>query len=101
MLFGLTNAPASFQRYINKVLQEYLHSFVIAYLDDILIFLGEKEEHVQHVSKVLKKLQEADIKLKLKKCKFHVQETEFLGYWISTEGIHMDQNKVKAIIEWP
>jgi hypothetical protein len=101
MLFRLTNAPASFQRYINKVLQEYLHSFIITYLDDILIFSGEKEEHVQHVSKVLKKLQEADIKLKLKKCKFHVQETEFLGHWISTEGIYMDQNKVKAIMEWP
>jgi ribosome-interacting GTPase 1 len=70
-------------------------------LDNILIFLGEKEEHMQHVSKVLKKLQEADIKLKLKKCKFHVQETEFLGYWISMEGIYMDQNKVKVIVEWP
>jgi ribosome-interacting GTPase 1 len=70
-------------------------------LDDILIFSGEKEEHVQHVSKVLKKLQEVDIKLKLKKCEFHVQETEFLGHWISTEGIHMDQNKVKVIVEWP
>jgi hypothetical protein len=46
MLFGLTNAPALFQRFINKVLQEYLHSFVITYLDDILIFLKEKEEHV-------------------------------------------------------
>jgi hypothetical protein len=56
---------------------------------------------MQYVSKVLKKLQEVDIKLKLKKCKFHVQETEFLGHWISIEGIHMDQNKVKAIIEWP
>jgi hypothetical protein len=72
MPFGLTNALALFQRYINKVLQEYLHSFIITYLDDILIFLGEKEEYVQHVSKVLKKLQEADIKLKLKKCEFHV-----------------------------
>jgi hypothetical protein len=50
---------------------------------------------------VLKKLQEADIKLKLKKCEFHVQETKFLGHWISMEGIHMDQNKVKAIMEWP
>jgi hypothetical protein len=101
MPFGLTNAPASFQRFINEVLQEYLHSFVIAYLDDILIFSKEKEEHVQHVSKVLKKLQEANIKLKLKKCEFHVQETEFLGHWISAEGIHMDQNKVNAILEWP
>jgi ribosome-interacting GTPase 1 len=101
MPFGLTNAPASFQRFINEVLQEYLHSFVITYLDDILIFSKEKEEHVQHVSKVLEKLQGANIKLKLKKCELYVQETEFLGHWISTEGIHMDQNKVNAILEWP
>jgi hypothetical protein len=59
-------------------------------LDDILIFLKEKEEHVQHVSKVLEKLQGANIKLKLKKYELHVQETKFLGHWISTEGIHMD-----------
>jgi hypothetical protein len=101
MPFGLTNAPASFQRFINEVLQEYLHSFIIAYLDNILIFSKEKEEHVQHISKVLEKLQGANIKLKLKKYELHVQETEFLGHWISTEGIHMDQNKVNMILKWP
>jgi ribosome-interacting GTPase 1 len=74
---------------------------VIVYLDDILIFLKEEEEHVEHVSWILKKLQEASIKLKLKKCEFHVQETEFLGHWILTDGIHMDQNKIKAILDWP
>jgi hypothetical protein len=50
MLFRLTNAPTSFQRFINEVLQEYLHSFVIVYLDDILIFSKKEEEHVEHVS---------------------------------------------------
>jgi hypothetical protein len=80
MPFRLTNAPALFQRFINEVLQEYLHSFIITYLDNILIFLKEKEEHMQHISKVLEKLQGASIKLKLKKCKFHIQETEFLGH---------------------
>jgi hypothetical protein len=99
MPFRLTNAPASFQRFINKVLQEYLHSFIITYLDNILIFSKEKEEHVQHISKVLEKLQGASIKLKLKKCKFHVQETKFLGHWISTEGVHIDQNKVNTILK--
>jgi hypothetical protein len=72
MPFGLTNTLVLFQRFINEVLQEYLHSFIITYLDDILIFLKEKEEHMQHINKVLKKLQEVNIKLKLKKCKFHV-----------------------------
>jgi hypothetical protein len=72
MPFGLTNAPASFQRFINEALQEYLHLFIIAYLDDILIFSKEREEHVEYINKVLEKLQEAKLKLKLKKCKFHV-----------------------------
>jgi ribosome-interacting GTPase 1 len=73
----------------------------MAYLDNILIFSREREEHVQHISKVLKKLQGANIKLKLKKCEFHAQETKFLGHWISTEGIHIDQNKVNTILKWP
>jgi hypothetical protein len=50
MPFRLTNAPALFQRFINKVLQEYLHSFIIVYLDDILIFLKKEEEHIEYVS---------------------------------------------------
>jgi hypothetical protein len=83
------------------VLQECLHLFIITYLDDILIFSKEKEEYIGYINKVLEKLQEAKLKLKLKKYEFYVQETEFLGYWISTKGIYMDQNKVKVIIEWP
>ncbi|GMF97402.1 unnamed protein product [Aspergillus oryzae] len=101
MPFGLTNAPASFQRFINEALGEILDVFVIAYLDDILIFLHNLKEHVQHVQAVLEKLQKAEVRLKLKKCEFHVQETEFLGYWISTEGIQAEEGKVKAIQEWP
>ncbi|GMG17194.1 unnamed protein product [Aspergillus oryzae] len=101
MPFGLTNAPASFQRFINEALGEILDVFVIAYLDDILIFSHKLEEHVQHVQTVLEKLQKAEVRLKLKKCEFHVQETEFLGHWISTEGIQAEEGKVKAIQEWP
>ncbi|KAF7137056.1 hypothetical protein CNMCM5793_006907 [Aspergillus hiratsukae] len=101
MPFGLTNAPASFQRFIDEVLRKYLHLFVIAYLDDILVFSKDKNEHIEHVNKVLKELQENNIRLKLLKCEFHVQETEFLGHWISTSGIHVEQNKVRAIRDWP
>ena len=101
MPFGLTNAPASFQRFIYDVLGVYLDIFVIVYLDDILVFSNTFEEHVQHVKKVLQKLEEAKLRLKLKKCEFHVQETEFLGHWITTEGIQMDKNKVQAILDWP
>ena len=101
MPFGLTNAPASFQRYINEVLGELLDTFVIAYLDDILIFSTEPEEHQQHVTQVLTKLQSAELQLKLSKCEFHIQDTEFLRHHITMEGIHMDPAKIQAIQEWP
>lgn len=101
MPFGLTNAPASFQRFIFSVLEEYLDIFVIAYLDDILVFSKTETEHFEHNRKVLQKLREAKVTLKLKKCEFHVQETTFLGYTISPEGLGMEEDKVKSIMEWP
>ena len=94
MPFGLTNAPASFQRFINKVLREYLDIFVIAYLDNILIFLNTLKEHVIHVTKILKRFEQVKLQLKLKKCEFHVQETEFLGHWITTKGIQIEKTKI-------
>ena len=72
MPFGLMNAPASFQQFINKVLREYLDIFAIAYLDDILIFSNTFEEHVNHVIKILGKFEMVQLQLKLKKCEFHV-----------------------------
>ena len=101
MPFGLTNVPASFQWYINEVLGELLDTFVIAYLDDILIFSTEPEEHQRHVMKVLTKLQRVELQLKLSKCEFHIQDTEFLGHHITMEGIHTDPAKIQAIQEWP
>ena len=101
MPFGLTNTPASFQQYINEALREHLDIFIIAYLDDILIFSDNYKGHIQHIRAVLKKLEEASLQLKMKKCKFYVQETEFLGHWITTKGIEMEKSKVKAILNWP
>jgi transposase InsO family protein len=101
MPFGLTNAPATFQRFINEVLGEHLDVFVVAYLDDILIFSQTKEQHVEHVQTILKKLHHAKLKLRPKKCEFHVQETDFLGHRITNEGIQTDYNKVQVIQEWP
>ena len=101
MPFGLTNAPASFQRFINEVLREYLDIFTIAYLDDILIFSDMLEKHIKHITRILKRFKQAQLQLKLKKCEFHVQETKFLGHWITTEGIQMEKTKIQAILDWP
>ena len=102
MPFGLTNAPATFQALINTTLCEYLDIFVTAYLDNILIYTkGTLKEHIQVVKKVFKALQEADIRLQPDKCKFHVKTVKFLGSIITTDGIQMNNKKVKAIREWP
>jgi len=70
MPFGLTNAPATFQRLINYVLYDYLNDFVVVYLDNILVCSDTFEEHLAHLRKVFIKLGEANLVIKLKKCKF-------------------------------
>ena len=97
MLFGLTGGPASWQRFINDLLWEYLNNFCTAYLDDILIYSTNLKDHKQHVQKVLTKLQEARIQANVDKCEFHVTETKYLGLIVSTKGIKMDPAKVDAI----
>ena len=87
MLFRLINTPVSFQRFINEVCREHLDIFIIAYFNDILIFSKDYNEHIEHVRKVLKKIENIKLQLKLRKYKFHVQETEFLGHWITINGI--------------
>ena len=101
MPFGLANAPASFQALMNDILRPYLDIFVIVYLDDILIYSTDTQEHVQHVRQVLEKLSQAQLFCKLEKCLFHVSQVDFLGHRISTEGIQMDPEKTKAVQGWP
>lgn len=101
MMFGLTNAPAAFQRFMFWVLREFLGIFVEVYLDDIIVHSETEEEHEEHVKQVLQKLREAKVILKLKKCEFHVTETTFLGYVITKEGFAMQEGKVQSILEWP
>lgn len=101
MPFGLTNAPASFQEMINQVLREYLDIFVIAYLDDILIFSPTLELHKQHVTQILQKLQDAKLLVEPEKSFFHVQQVDYLGYTIAPGQIRMQKDKVEAISKWP
>jgi hypothetical protein len=100
MPFGLTNAPATFQAYINDVLKKHLDHFVVVYLDDILIYSKNYSEHVEHVKLVMEDLRKAKIQLKLSKCTFHAKEVEFLGFIVNKDGVKMDDNKVKSIMEW-
>ena len=98
--FGLTNAPATFQSFINDTLREFLDIFCVAYLDDILIYSEDYQTHVEHVRKVLEKLQGAGLYLKPEKCEFHTKSTTFLGFVVSADGISMDSKKVSTIQEW-
>ena len=75
--------------------------FVVVYLDDILVYSRTKEEHVQHVRKVLEAMKKADLRIKLKKSEFHKQEIPFLGYIVSSTGFRMDPGKIEAVTNWP
>ncbi|KAK3524084.1 hypothetical protein QTP70_018005 [Hemibagrus guttatus] len=101
MPFGLTNAPAVFQALINGVFQDLLGKWVIAYIDDILVYSASPEEHVLHVREVLSRLQQHHLYVKLEKCEFHWSMVTFLGYMISRRGLELDMVKVRAVTDWP
>ena len=81
---GLTNAPATFQAYINKALRGLVDDFCIVYLDDILVFSKTKEEHDRHLLLVCERLRDAELYAKPSKCQFYQNEIEFLGFVINT-----------------
>lgn len=78
-----------------------LNQYVIAYIDDILIYSKSEDEHIEHVRTILSRLQEHQLFVKAEKCEFHVQHTTFLGYHISHHGVEMDNSKIQAGTEWP
>jgi hypothetical protein len=100
MSFGLTNAPAYFMDLMNKVLVEYLDKFVVVFIEDILIFSKNEEEHDEHLHLVLQKLKENQLYTKLNKCEFWLKEVSFLGHIISEGGISVDPSKVKDVLSW-
>ena len=101
MPFGLCNAPASFQRLMNKVFADNIGTFVAVYLDDILIFSRDIEEHWQHLRWALQRLREVKLYGRLHKCKFLKDQVEYLGFEVSPSGIKASPGKIKAVIEWP
>ena len=102
MPFGLSNAPASFQGYINKILAEKLDIFVIVYLDDILIYTEDPGQgHVEAVRWVLDVLRRHGLFANLKKCRFHKDEVRFLGYIVLAQGVRMEDEQIEAVKNWP
>ena len=100
MPFGLANAPATFQNMINEVLRDLIDHGVVAYMDDILIYSAEEEEHVRIVTGVLQLLQSNGLAVAPEKCEWHASKVEFLGYIISAEGVSMAEDKVQTLLEW-
>ena len=102
ILFGLTNASASFQRYINKILPEKLDIFIIVYLDDILIYTKDDGDgHVAAVQWVPEQLRKFSLYANRKKYQFYQDEVWFLGYVLSLKGIRMEDKWIEAVKQWP
>lgn len=101
MPFGLTNAPATFQGYINKALAGLVDICCVVYLDDILIYSKDEEEHAEHLRLVLERLEQYALYANEAKCEFFVDEVEYLGFRIRVDGVQMDPSRVEAVSQWP
>ena len=86
---------------MNQVLQPFLGKFIVVYFDDIFIHSKSRDEHVEHLREVFRVLRENKLYANLKKCDFMQDSLLFLGYVVSSDGIKVDEAKVKAIREWP
>ncbi|GJR56671.1 putative reverse transcriptase domain-containing protein [Tanacetum coccineum] len=100
MPFGLTNAPAVFMDLMNRVCKPYLDKFMIVFIDDILIYSKNKQEHEEHFKLILYLLKKEDLYAKLSKCEFWISNVQFLSHVIDSQGIHMDPAKIESIKDW-
>jgi len=102
MFFGLTNSPAIFQAMMNELLRDLINTEkVVAFIDDMIVGTETEEGHEELVAEVIKRLEENDLYIKLEKCRWKMREVEFLGVVIGLEGIKMEKEKVKGVLEWP
>ena len=100
MPFGLTNAPAVFMDLMNRVFRPYVDQFVVVFIDDILVYSKDRENHDTHLRVVLETLRKVQLYAKLSKCEFWLNEVSFLGHIVSKEGIRVDPKKIKVVVEW-
>jgi hypothetical protein len=99
--FGLPNAPTTFMFLMNNVLSKLLDRFVLVFINDILIYSKNREEHEEHVKLVLQVLRHNQLYGKFSKCDFFHKKVHYLGHVISEEGVAVDPDKIKAIMDWP
>ena len=101
MPFGLCNAPVTFERLMEAVLSGLPWETCLVYLDDIIVHAASFEDHIENLCRVLERLRQANLKLNPKKCRLFRQQVQLLGYTVSKHGISADQEKVKAVQNWP
>ena len=101
MPFGMTNAPAAFMDLMNRVFQSYLDDFIVVFIDDILIYSKDREEHENHLRTTLQILREKKLYAKLSKCEFWLDSVAFLGHVINKDGVSVDPQKIEAVVDWP
>jgi hypothetical protein len=100
MSFGLTNAPAYFMYLMNSVFMQELNKFVVVFIDDILIYSKNSEDHAQHLHVILQRLRDHRLYAKFSKCEFWLDTVKFLGHTISGDGISVDPSKVQEVMDW-
>jgi len=101
MFFGLTNSSVTFQVMINKLLRDLINmGKVAAFIDDVIVETEDEEGHDELVAEIIKRLEENDLYVKPEKCKWKVREVGFLGVVIGPEGIKMEEEKVKGVLDW-
>jgi hypothetical protein len=100
MSFWLTDAPAYFMYLMNSVFMDYLDKFIVVFIDDILIYSQNEQEHEEHLRKVLQRLRDCQLYAKLSKCEFWISKVLFLGHIINWDGLAVDPKKVAAILDW-
>ncbi|GJZ14749.1 putative reverse transcriptase domain-containing protein [Tanacetum coccineum] len=100
MPFGLINAPAVFMDLMNRVCKPYLDKFVIVFIDDILIYLKNKQEHEEHIKLIFGLLKKEELYAKFSKCEFWISKVQFLGHVIDSKGIHVDPAKIESTKDW-
>jgi len=100
MSFGLTNTPAYFMYLMNSVFMLELDKFVVVFINDILVYSENEQDHAEHLRVVLTRLREHQLYAKFSKCEFSLKKVPFLGHILSEEGITVDPSKVQEVMDW-